>query len=346
MNTITPLQANLAKLTGAQDAKGNPLADLLHAKQNPNEQALMHGKLDQDADFHPSAKGLRAAAATEKYEQAYGYSQTMKLTLRTKEGDTVQVDFRQLYAQYQSYQHDQAATAGPKGARYFESTQAMEATAFQERFGFSVKGNLNQNELKAIYNVFEQVNQLANQFFDGNIEEAFKQAQHMKIDFGQLSNVSLDMQKSEVKTQSYQRAAAYQQVQQSTQGGVPAQKGDGKVADLPPYLQKMQQAVENMSQYFEEARKKVDQLFSMTLAQRDPAQQPVSAWYDKVKSLHDQLAQMAGLDKVTLKPSGVEIPTDGLKPAAENAKGVQKLSEAGQKSPQEIPQSTDKENNG
>ncbi len=304
--TISPLQASLAKLTGESDPKTrmNQAQEPSHGGGLSKQHSPMVG---QDTSFHPSAQGLRAAAASEKYQQAYGYSQTMNLTLTTKEGDTVQVDFRQLYAQYQSYKHEQAAMEGPKGARYFESREAMEATAFEERFGFSVKGDLNKDELKAIQSVFNQVADLANQFFDGNIEEAFKQAQNMKVDFGQLSNVSLDMQKTEVRTQTYQQAAAYQGVQQASQPV--KQDGEGaKVADLPPYLQKMQQVVATMDQYFAQAREKVDQIFSMTLSQRDPEQKPFDAWYNKVKSFHDQLAEMANLDKVTLKPSGVEIP--------------------------------------
>lgn len=327
--TISPLQASLAKLTGMNDSKNktdkaqDALNGLLQAKQKVDEQAQKHSLgLRDEADFRPSAQGLRAAAASEKYQYAYGYSQTMSLTLKTREGDTVQVDFRQLYAQYQSYQHEQEAVEGPKGARYFESTEVMEATAFEERFGFSVKGDLNEDELKAIYDVFDQVNDLANQFFDGNIEEAFKQAQNMEIDFGQLSNVSLDLQKTEVRSQTYQHAAAYQQVQQATQQVEGQSEGEsGKLSNLPPYLQKMQQVVETMDQYFAQAREKVEQIFSMTLSQRDPEQKPFDAWYNKIKSLHDQLAEMASLDKVTLKPSGVEIPTESVEqetaPAAE-----------------------------
>ncbi|GAB6035287.1 hypothetical protein [Galenea microaerophila] len=319
--TISPLQASITKLTGGNQSAQNPknaLDELLHSKQEAGKSVPPPPppRNDELTAFHPSARGLEAAAASEKYQQAYGYSQTMNLTLKTKEGDIVQVDFRQLYAEYQAYQHEQAAAQGPKGARYFESTEAMESTAFEERFGFSVKGDLNQDELKAIYDVFDQVDALANQFFEGDIEEAFKQAQQMNIDFGQLSNVSLDLQKTEVRSQTYQRAAAYQQVQQATQPepGKP-ETPPGSPAQLPPYLQQMQQVVGTLDTQFDEARQKADELFAKVASQRDPEQKPFSAWYDKVKSLHDQLAEMAKLDKITLKPSGVEIPKESIESA-------------------------------
>ena len=316
--SISPLQANLAKLTGmneanskAKDTQDDPLKVLLQAKQQADRSypSTVRDANEQDAAFSPSAQGLQAAAASERYQQAYGYSQTMSLSLTTKEGDRVQVDFRQLYAEYQSYQHQQAAMEGPKGARYFESTELMEATAFEERFGFSVQGDLNEAELKAVFEVFDQVNELANQFFDGNIEEAFKQAQEMDVDFGQLRNVSLELQKTQVRSQTYQQAAAYQGVQQQAEVAGASEGEGAKVADLPPYLQKMQQVVATLDQVFEEARVRADELFAKVLTPRDPEQKPFEVWYDKVKSLHDQLAEMANLDKMTLKPSGVEIPT-------------------------------------
>ena len=93
-------------------------------------------------------------ATQSQYEASMAYSHTMTLSLETKQGDSVQVDFRQLFAQYQSYQQQQSSESGPQGARLFESREAMEATAFEERFGFAVQGTLNEEETQAIFKVF------------------------------------------------------------------------------------------------------------------------------------------------------------------------------------------------
>lgn len=331
---ISPLQSSLARLIGQDNSTdktqkpSDPLTGILRAKQQADAHALGLQKQPDDKRskpdaFQPSAQGIQAAAMRRQLEQSYGVSQTMSLSLTTKEGDQVQVDFKQLYAQYQSFKQEQAAALGPQGVRQFQSTEQLNASAFEEKFAFSVKGDLNEDELKAIYDVFEQVDELANQFFDGNIEEAFKQAQQMDIDFGQLQNVSLDLQKTEVKSTKMQQAAAYQGVQQATLPNAEVSEERGaKVSDLPPYLQKWQQAVETMDKFFEEARKKVDELFSGVLAQRDEANgenaTPQGGWYERVKSFHDQLAEMAKLDKVTLKPSGVEVPTQ-IEPKTEES---------------------------
>ncbi len=80
------------------------------------------------------------------------------------------------HSKYQEQKTEQSAELAPKGTQYFESKEVMEATYFEERFGFSVQGDLNDDELAAIFKVFEQVDELANNFFDGNIEKAFQQS--------------------------------------------------------------------------------------------------------------------------------------------------------------------------
>jgi len=326
-NSITP--ANLGGLI--QPSQDQTKTDR-SAKQGHEPAPHLADYRDQ---FSPSSKGIQAAAFSERYESQYAYSNTMSLSLTTREGDQVQVDFRQLYAQYQSYKHEQSAQEGPQGARYFESTEAMEATEFQERFGFSVQGHLNEDELQAVFKVFEQVDQLANEFFEGDIEKAFEKAVELEVDFGQIASFSLDMKRSETMVERYQQASAYQGAQQEA---IPTSEQAAKVSDLPPYLQRWQAALEEMDAHFAQAREKLDEMLSGVLSQRDALQQSFEtdlesvegeeavanlsktedaidanevmdsgAWYDRVMSFHDRLAEMANLDKNTLKPSGVEI---------------------------------------
>lgn len=337
-NTIFNHPNNLSQLLGNTSDKpsGNRASGLANAQQQVDAHAKELQKqfsAPQD-QFLPSNQGVRAAAMSEKYQNAYAYSQTMSLEMTTQEGDKVKVDFKQLYALYQEYQHQQGkvsshhagseAPSGPQGVKMFDSKSAMEASSFQEKFAFSVQGNLNKDELKAVFDVFKQVDELSKNFFNGDIEKAFAKAKDMHIDFGQLKNVSLDIQKSEAKATSYQQAAAYQMVQQQpvTQSAVAGQEkagevegdhdqddGQAQIGNLPPYLQKWQAAIHTLDAQFKNARETFDQMLSGSLAQRFPDQGTQPSWYDRVKSFHDQLAKMAHLDKTTLHPSGVEIDT-------------------------------------
>jgi hypothetical protein len=337
-NTILNTPNNISQLLGNPTGKNsaNDLTGILNAQQQAGQNAKgIQEKYTTPRDqFSPSAKGMQAAAMSEKYQNAYAYSQTMSLEMTTQEGDKVKVDFRQLYAMYQQYQHQQGQAQsgssnkeganGPQGVRQFDSTSAMQSRAFEEKFAISVEGNLNKKELKAVIDVFKQVDTLSKNFFNGNIEKAFKKAKDMHIDFGQLKNVSLNIQKTEAKATSYQQAAAYQNIQQqpNTQPAVSGKEVAGEkegdkdsddtqanIANIPQYLQNWQAAIHSLDEQFKNARKNFDQMMSGSLAQRFPDQGPPSSWYDRVKGFHDELAQMAHLNKTTLHPSGVEIDT-------------------------------------
>lgn len=309
MAIITP-QNDAVNYAQTQDRKSaRALDEALKARQRTESVAVQDKKqppLQTISDIYsPTTKGMQAASTVEKYQQSYQYSQTMTMSLQTREGDVVQVDFRQLYAQYQSHKQEQSMQEGPKGARYFESTEAMETTAFQERFGFSVKGDLNEGELKSIYDVFDKVDQLANEFFYGDIEKAFEKAQNLEIDFGQIKSFNLNLHKSESATMAYQQAEAYKgTMEQSTQ---PSEETKGQIAQLPPYLQNWQNVIEKMNDKFVNARETFDRLLAETTSQRAGNESSFSTWYDRIKSFHDKLAEAAGLDKQSLKPSGVEV---------------------------------------
>lgn len=310
-------QSDLLNSMLANDKKHTNIAELLKAKfaAAPNSGVPADAGAPNQDSFAPTAQAIRTAAMSQQYQQSYTYSQTMTMSLTTQEGDQVQVDFRQLYAEYQAYKKESGAEDGPSGVRYFDSTEELEATAFEERFGFSVQGDLNEDELKAVFDVFESVDKLANEFFNGDVETAFQKAQSLQIDFSQLKNFSLDLQKTETFTAAYQETQSYQDaVPEQT-----SEQAQQNITELPAYLQQWQNVIEKMSAHFEDARARFDELMSETLAQRygdseseNPALSTDSqGWLERIKAFHDQFASAAGLDKDTLKPSGVEVtPVD------------------------------------
>ncbi|MEA1989713.1 MAG: hypothetical protein U9N57_10990 [Pseudomonadota bacterium] len=300
-NTITdnPFLSQLfdVKESNKNAKPGLDVSELAKAKHDADQ--FSRNVNSDDVSYKPSAK--TAVARMEQFERAYQYSETMSLQLTTKEGDTVSVDFRQLYAQYQSYKETQAGEQGPQGVRYFESKEALEMTAFEEQFAFSVEGDLNEDELKAVFDVFEQVDALSNQFFDGNIEKALQQAMELEIDYGQLSSMKLNLTQTESVATRYQQAALaeYNDVQQQVAEPEDVAEEYGvDMNDLPPYLQSWQETITRLNEQFENAQSKFNELMGDVTAQRFPEQDSQQVWLERVKVFHEHLAEMAQMDKL------------------------------------------------
>jgi hypothetical protein len=65
--------------------------------------------------------------------------------------------------------------------------------AQKNSFEFSVEGELDESELKAINDLLNQVNNLSESFFNGNVEQAFDQALNMGFDSGEIQSFSLKL---------------------------------------------------------------------------------------------------------------------------------------------------------
>lgn len=309
-DSILPSSQKVADLLGESGRSASLLADVLKHRQdnshgNKNNKSNVPDQSLLDS-FSPS-KTLQQASYSQQANTQYSYSNTMTLNLTTKEGDKVSVDFRQLYAEYQAYQKQQGIEQGPQGSRSFESTSKMESTAFEERFGFSVSGDLNKDELKAIQSVFQQVDNLANHFFQGNIEKAFQKAVDLNVDFGQLQSVSLNLTQTQTYAASYQKASAYQNQTPQTDTSSTTSNDGSSVAALPDYLQKMQNVISTLDSQFKDARKVAEQLLSNVVASRFPEEGTQSVILQRLQKMHDALVNRVPLSETTLQPSGVVI---------------------------------------
>ncbi|MPQ77529.1 hypothetical protein [Hydrogenovibrio sp. JE_KL2] len=312
-NLIMPSSESVSDLLGQSGRAATVLSELLKNRQDHEDTSNKNkpgSPVSPLLDSFSPSKALQQASYASSAQTQYAYSNTMTLNLTTKEGDQVSIDFRQLYAEYKSYQSQQSVESGPSGARYFESTQALESTAFEERFGFSVKGDLNDDEMKAIFDVFQQVDNLANHFFKGDIEKAFQKAVDLNVDFGQLQSVSVNLQQTQTYAASYQQAAAYQQQGNSDATSANGATPGASIAALPAYLQKMQNVVDTLSQQFDNARQVAEKMLSDVVASRFPEEGTQSIILQRLQSLHDALINRVPLSETTLKPSGVVVNPD------------------------------------
>lgn len=160
---------------------------------------------------------------------SYQASNSAALSLTTADGDEVSISFESLIAYQEQMRLQQMETGFDDGENqgymYSESAEYSQASFAQDKFAFSVKGELDEDELKAIGELVKDVSDLADEFFNGDVQAAFEKAQELGFDESEISSMSLDLQRSESisVSQAYREVAAYQQNQapESTPASLP-----------------------------------------------------------------------------------------------------------------------------
>ncbi|MEN0037507.1 MAG: DUF5610 domain-containing protein [Cellvibrio sp.] len=128
----------------------------------------------------------------------YGRAREFSFELTTKEGDKITIKA--------SSSEGLALEAGRAG-RGNSSVGGLNASySSSQSFSLSVDGDLNEAELTAINDLLGRVNDLAGQFFNGNLDAAFDQAMNMGYDAEQIGSFSLNLAQVEIQqvTQAYQ----------------------------------------------------------------------------------------------------------------------------------------------
>jgi hypothetical protein len=202
-------------------------------------------KLKRDI-FNPQALNLEKPATSTVNSTSISYEkqESGELSIRTRDGDTVNITFEDLeqfeFSQRQVQQLAQqteldnkaavtepvnvpidvnnaavarAQTAPPADVdvddsevRINEADKAQPSTdSIQQNtifykestYSFTVKGELDEDELKAIGQLVADANELAEEFFNGDIETAFNQALELGFDEQELSSFAMQLTKVE-----------------------------------------------------------------------------------------------------------------------------------------------------
>jgi hypothetical protein len=119
---------------------------------------------------------------------------------------------------------------------------------FQESaFSFSVQGELGQDELKAIGQLVSDANELAEEFFNGDIETAFNQALELGFDEQELSSFALQL----TKVENTQVIKAYETVSRFDQDSVDSHPAKA-VKPVADYLNKLLNVLDGSRQQLED----------------------------------------------------------------------------------------------
>ena len=160
-----------------------------------SKEGIFNG-IDQLEDdlFNPKPASVNVSQA-----QYLSLSNNAEYKFTTAEGDEVSISFADAYTQKSasSYQRN-----GDDESYARESSQSTELS-----FNMSVNGDLNEDEQAAINAMMEDLQDVSQTFFGGDLEQAFEQAKELNLGNEQLVAFSMDLR----QTKTFAAIKGYEQ---------------------------------------------------------------------------------------------------------------------------------------
>lgn len=189
-------------------------------------------------------------------ELGMAQSQAGSLELETQEGDKVSISFS--YGQSANVAFGQSEEGNYLSAN-FSQTQSI---------SFSVEGDLNEDELAAIGDLIKQIDKVGHHFFNGNIDQAFHQAEKIGFDQEQLVGFAVEY----TQQTSVSATTAYQP---QSRDSAPA--ASQLVPELSEFIDQWQQVQDRVRNLFAEPniaqQGLLDQILPLTAAGLQPAEE-------------------------------------------------------------------------
>jgi hypothetical protein len=229
----------------------NKLNEPLAERINSAEQGINDGidKLEESA-FNPQAEIIKAN--TVEYAKTYERtSNSFEFELTTQEGDVVKI---QAMSNYESYQ--EALKAKGNGSELYASYSEQNNSS---GFNLLVEGDLNDEEMAAIESLMSQVNDLANEFYTGDLGTAFDMAMNLTSDADQIAEFSLDLKQTQLNSYEY-GAMKGDALGNAGKGYETAKLPSGLADPLANFAQGVKEAYEEANQ-FANSRSLLENLF-------------------------------------------------------------------------------------
>lgn len=197
-----------------------------------------------------SREAVDSSASLERFQNAESFS----LSLQTRDGDTVTIEFssdtniRSRYSTTNNVNNDGRSSAMSYSIDRQQSSE----------LGFTVQGDLDVEEIDAIATLVQDPSQLADEFFNGDLQSSMDLLSGINFDSSQLAAMDFSMQ----QTQSYSAISTYQQVQSMGQPSATGNKA------LQAYGQQLLEQFSKADLLLEQA-KEVTMLLMLNLVQVD-----------------------------------------------------------------------------
>lgn len=144
-----------------------------------------------------------------QYQQQISTSQSFDFKVQTRDGDLVTLSFASAERYSESYGSQSVQRADGSQASGYAINAAFSASS---DYKLTIDGELDEEELKAIQNLMEEIGKLAEDFFDGDMQAAFEQAMNIGFDTSELAAFTLNLSQTEsVKVASYKEQSGNNQ---------------------------------------------------------------------------------------------------------------------------------------
>ena len=167
-------------------------------------------------DTTPPAARQQAYAALASSSYQYASASSFSFQLTTAEGDKVTISASSSQAFSSQYVQ---GVAGSNESYTLAETMSASYSSTRES-SWSIQGDLNDDEMQAIEDLLGQINKLAGEFFNLNLDEAFNQALALGYDQEHITAFSLNLTQVEVQRVS----TAYQQFNDAPLDGNPGER--------------------------------------------------------------------------------------------------------------------------
>jgi hypothetical protein len=192
LNLITPSLEDEIALTKEKVMAG--LSEFTDEFIAEPSQIIMPDSVQQDLS------NLAPVEGTQYAQVEAGEARDFSFSLTTRDGDQVRINASSISA----YQAQQGQSSNRDNGYYAEY---QSVSGYQEsKFGFTVEGELDEDEIKAINDLLNNVNDLATDFYSGDMNAAFEKAMSLGYDNNEIANFALSLtQVKQVKVmQAYQ----------------------------------------------------------------------------------------------------------------------------------------------
>lgn len=163
----------------------------------------------RDAKEAEKAEALRRTKSLEQRQLSYRHenSHALSLQLKTRDGDVLTVDLSKLEA----YSREKSNTTYQDDDVYYNEQSDSTSMYKSTEFNLGVMGELDEEEQEAIAEVLDQITDIADTFFAGDMKKAFESLGDMEYDSSEIAGFSFQLSQSSYTevTRSYREVQEY-----------------------------------------------------------------------------------------------------------------------------------------
>ena len=157
---------------------------------------------------------LSQSAVLQQYSRELRNERSVSVDLITREGDRVTIQLSNVFQEGLKTLNGAATVRGGERSASLAFSSFERSVSLSDQLYFSVEGDLNPEEQAAIEALLFDIDDLLEDFFAGDVNQALSEALAIEIDGGQIAALSLDANQSILSKE----IQTYQTVQQFNSG--------------------------------------------------------------------------------------------------------------------------------